>query len=229
MIGMAKRLLDIIGSMAGLIVLSPLLIIIALLIKATSPGPVFFAQDRIGLNGKHFRMLKFRSMVDNAENQGTGLYSFDGDPRITRVGDVLRRKSLDELPQLFNVLMGPMSLVGPRPPVTYELGPWEDYTLTMRKRFDVKPGITGLAQVSGRNDLDWDDKIVFDNTYVDLYERFGALIDLRILLQTVWVVLTGRDTVEVEKPDEAEGEIAARARAAGCIDAASSSKAKDQQ
>lgn len=226
---MAKRFLDILGSLLCLILLSPLLAIIAILIKMTSRGPVLFAQDRIGLRGDHFRMLKFRSMVDNAEKQGTGLYSFADDPRITRVGHVLRRKSLDELPQLFNVLMGSMSLVGPRPPVTYELGPWEDYTPVMRRRFDVKPGITGLAQVSGRNDLDWDTKIVFDNRYVDLYERLGALIDLRILVQTVWVVLAGRDTVEAEKPDEAEGEIAARARAAGRVDAAPSSQAKDRK
>ena len=212
---MFKRLLDIIGSAVGLIVLGPVMIVIAVLIKATSPGPVFFAQDRIGLNGTHFRMLKFRSMVDNAEKQGTGLYSFEGDPRITRVGHVLRRKSLDELPQLINVLLGSMSLVGPRPPVTYELGPWEDYTPEMRKRFEVKPGITGLAQVSGRNDLEWDEKIVFDNHYVDLVGRWGVLIDLRILVQTVWVVLAGKDTVEVEKTEGAEGEIAARAREAG--------------
>ena len=212
---MAKRLLDIVGSVLGLLVLGPVMIVIAIMIKATSAGPVFFAQDRIGLRGTHFSMLKFRSMVDNAEKQGTGLYSFAGDPRITRVGHVLRRKSLDELPQLINVLTGAMSLVGPRPPVTYELGPWEEYTPEMRKRFDVKPGITGLAQVSGRNDLEWDDKIVFDNRYVDLYARWGVLIDLRILAQTVWVVLAGKNTVEAEKAEGPEGEIAARAREAG--------------
>ncbi len=212
---MAKRLLDIVGSVLGLLVLGPVMIVIAIMIKATSAGPVFFAQDRIGLRGTHFSMLKFRSMVDNAEKQGTGLYSFAGDPRITRVGHVLRRKSLDELPQLINVLTGAMSLVGPRPPVTYELGPWEEYTPEMRKRFDVKPGITGLAQVSGRNDLEWDDKVVFDNRYVDLYVRWGVLIDLRILAQTVWVVLAGKNTVEAEKVEGSEGEIAARAREAG--------------
>jgi len=212
---MAKRLLDIVGSVLGLLVLGPVMIVIAIMIKATSAGPVFFAQDRIGLRGTHFSMLKFRSMVDNAEKQGTGLFSFEGDPRITRVGHVLRRKSLDELPQLINVLTGAMSLVGPRPPVTYELGPWEEYTPEMRKRFDVKPGITGLAQVSGRNDLEWDDKIVFDNRYVDLYARWGVLIDLRILAQTVWVVLAGKNTVEAEKAEGPEGEIAARAREAG--------------
>lgn len=215
---MAKRLLDIVGSALGLILFSPLLAIVVIAIKATSPGPVFFAQNRIGLHGRHFQMLKFRSMVDKAEHQGTGLYSFGDDPRVTPVGHVLRRKSIDELPQLVNVLFGSMSLVGPRPPVTYELGPWEQYTLAMRKRFEVKPGITGLAQVSGRNNLSWDAKIVFDNQYVDLYKRLGVLIDLRILVQTVWVVLAGRNTIESEKPVEARGEVAARARAAGRID-----------
>lgn len=215
MSAMSKRLLDIFGAVTGLLVLGPVMIVIAIMIKATSAGPVFFAQDRIGLRGRHFSMLKFRSMVDNAEKQGTGLYSFEGDPRITRVGHVLRRKSLDELPQMINVLTGAMSLVGPRPPVTYELGPWDDYTPDMRKRFEVKPGITGLAQVSGRNDLEWDDKIVFDNRYVDLYARWGVLIDLRILAQTVWVVLAGKNTVEAEKAEGSEGEIAARAREAG--------------
>jgi lipopolysaccharide/colanic/teichoic acid biosynthesis glycosyltransferase len=220
---MSKRILDIIGSCVGLLLFSPLLISIAILVKATSPGPVFFIQDRIGLKGKHFRMFKFRSMLNNAEKQGTGLFSFDDDPRVTRIGHVLRRKSLDELPQLINVLLGQMSLVGPRPPVTYELGPWEDYTPAMRKRFDMKPGITGLAQVSGRNSLDWDEKVVFDNQYVDLYARYGVVVDLRILVQTIGVVLSGSNTVQVEKADNHEGEIATRAHAAGHIDSSSTS------
>ena len=108
-------------------------------------------------------MYKFRTMYVNSEKSGTGLYSFDDDPRITRIGSFLRRFSLDELPQLINVILGSMSLVGPRPPVTYELGPWNEYTPHMRKRFKVKPGITGLSQVSGRNTLDWDQKIKYDN------------------------------------------------------------------
>lgn len=210
---MFKRLLDLCGASIAIIIFSLILIGAAVMVKLTSPGPVFFIQDRLGKDGKPFRMFKFRSMVQNAESLGTGLFSYEDDPRITRVGHILRKTSLDELPQLFNVLNGTMALVGPRPPVTYELGPWEDYTPIMRKRFVVKPGITGLAQVSGRNDLDWDTKIAFDNRYVDLFQKWGALIDLKILAQTVWVVLRGRDTVEAQT-DQPEGEIAARARAA---------------
>jgi len=208
-----KRCLDILGALLAIIVFSPLLIAIALAIRLTSPGPVFFVQGRLGLHGQEYQMLKFRSMVDNAERMGTGLFSYEGDPRITRVGHFLRKYSLDELAQIFNVLGGSMSLVGPRPPVTYELGPWADYTPHMRRRFDVKPGITGLAQISGRNELDWDTKVAIDNEYVDLYERVGVWIDLKILVRTIGVVLTGRDTIETP-PEGEEGPIARRARRA---------------
>ena len=211
-----KRLIDILGASFLIIVLSPFLAVIALAIRLSSPGPVFFVQRRIGLKGRVFRMIKFRTMFQNAEKMGTGLYSFEDDPRITKVGHILRRKSLDELPQLLNVLVGSMSLVGPRPPVTYELGPWEDYTPEMRKRFDVKPGITGLAQVSGRNELNWDQKIVFDNLYVDRLAVHGAFLDIVILLRTVWLVLRSRNTIEQDLPISAQdGFISARARSAG--------------
>ena len=211
-----KRLLDIIGSLVLLTVLSPLMITISMVIYMTSPGSVLFIQERIGLRGQVFRMLKFRTMLQNAEKMGTGLYSFEDDPRITRIGHILRRKSLDELPQLFNVLAGSMSLVGPRPPVFYELGPWEDYTPEMRKRFEVKPGITGLAQVSGRNELNWDEKIFFDNEYVDRINNQEIWVDLVILWRTLWVVLAGRNTLENDRSSrEEEGSAAARARQAG--------------
>jgi lipopolysaccharide/colanic/teichoic acid biosynthesis glycosyltransferase len=211
-----KRLLDIFGALLLIVILGPLLIGIAMTIRLTSAGPVFFVQNRIGLGGKIFRMFKFRTMFQNSEKMGTGLYSFENDPRITRIGGILRRNSLDELPQLFNVLGGSMSLVGPRPPVTYELGAWEDYTPDMRKRFEVKPGITGLAQVSGRNELNWDEKIVFDNGYVDRFREKGVWIDLAILWSTLWVVFAGRDTVEQGKQLRAKaGSVAARARDAG--------------
>jgi lipopolysaccharide/colanic/teichoic acid biosynthesis glycosyltransferase len=155
-------------------------------------------------------------MFQNSEKTGTGLYSFENDPRVTRIGRFLRRKSLDELPQLFNVMGGSMSLVGPRPPVTYELGPWKDYTAQMRKRFEVKPGITGLAQVSGRNELNWDEKIVLDNLYVDRFAKLGFWFDLVILWRTVWVVLEGQNSVEQDIPLRAnEGPVASRARDAG--------------
>lgn len=208
-----KRLLDILGASILIIVLLPLWIVIALAIRVTSPGPVFFVQRRIGLKGRVFRMFKFRTMVPNAETMGTGLYSFEDDPRITRVGHFLRRKSLDELPQLFNVLVGSMSLVGPRPPVTYELGPWDDYTPEMRKRFVVKPGITGLAQISGRSELDWDEKIAYDSLYVDSISRYGFWVDILILLKTCWVVLSARKTIEKDLPLSIhDSSIAARAR-----------------
>lgn len=210
---MFKRALDILGSLTALVLFAPILLACAVAIKLTSQGPVFFRQKRLGHKGAVFEMLKFRSMVQNAEGMGTGLYSYAGDPRITAVGDVLRKTSLDELPQLFNVMGGSMSLVGPRPPVTYELGPWDSYTPDMRRRFDVKPGITGLAQISGRNELDWDTKVRIDNCYVDLYEQKGIWVDLKILLRTIWVVAVGRDTIETP-PEGEEGPIARRAREA---------------
>lgn len=208
-----KRLLDIIGASIALIIFFPILVAISLAIKLSSPGPIFFRQERLGKHGLPFEMLKFRSMMDGTEKRGTGLYTYENDPRITKVGGFLRKASLDELPQLFNVLGGSMSLVGPRPPVTYELGPWEEYTAHMKRRFDVKPGITGLAQVSGRNDLDWDTKIEFDNRYVDLYEKKGILVDIKILLLTGWVVIAGRNTVEAQCEGD-EGPVARKARQA---------------
>lgn len=208
---MFKRLIDVLGSVSALIVFSPFLVVLPVLIKLSSSGPVFFVQERIGLRGTIYRMLKFRSMTDGSEKSGTGLFTFKGDPRITPVGHFIRKTSLDELPQLLNVLKGNMSLVGPRSPVTYELGPWEGYTEHMKKRFEVKPGITGLAQISGRNELDWDTKIEFDNQYVDLYEKWGVLIDLKILFLTCWVVVVGRDTVEPTYREN-EGPVACKAR-----------------
>jgi len=208
---MFKKMLDLSIALTALLVFLPILAASALAITLTSPGPILFRQKRLGKHGVVFEILKFRSMVDNTEETGTGLYSYEGDQRITRVGHFLRKTSLDELPQLFNVIGGSMSLVGPRPPVTYELGPWEEYTDDMRRRFDVKPGITGLAQVSGRNELDWDTKIMLDNRYVALYQKYGVLIDLKILLHTIWVVLAGRNTIET-LPSGQEGPIARRAR-----------------
>lgn len=210
---MFKRALDLVGGLVALTLLVPVLIICGIAVKISSPGPVLFRQYRLGLKGRKFRMLKFRSMVDKAEYMGTRLFSYENDPRITRVGHVLRKYSLDELPQIFNVLGGSMSLVGPRPPVTYELGPWEEYTPAMRRRFDVKPGITGLAQVSGRNELDWDTKVHFDNAYVDAYEKRGIWIDIKILFRTFWVVLSGSDSIETRHEGN-EGPIATRARQA---------------
>lgn len=191
----AKRLFDV-GVSASLIVLaSPLLTVLALLIKMDSPGPVLFRQERIGIEGKAFKMLKFRSMVVDAEarlaalldrNEGSGvLFKIRNDPRVTRIGGALRRSSLDELPQLFNVLAGSMSLVGPRPPLAGEV---EAYEQDVRRRLLVKPGLTGLWQVSGRSTLSWRDSVRLDLYYVENWSLAG---DLLILLRTVRAVVGG--------------------------------------
>lgn len=188
----AKRLFDIV--VAGLIIIlsSPLMLIVAALIRADSRGPILFKQDRVGMEGKHFQMLKFRSMVIDAEdklaqlqqqNEGEGLlFKIKNDPRITRVGGVLRKYSLDELPQLFNILGGSMSLVGPRPPLPTEV---EAYEQDVRRRLLVKPGLTGLWQVSGRSNLSWQDSVRLDLYYVENWSLAG---DLVIILRTVRAV-----------------------------------------
>lgn len=179
-----KRLIDFFGSLLGLIILSPILIIIAILIKATSKGPVFFKQERLGKNGKVFKIIKFRTMVVNAEKIGDGLSIKNAnDSRITKVGRILRVTSLDELPQLFNVLFGQMSLVGPRPPVTYHpYNGFENYPKWAKKRFNMRPGVTGLAQVTVRNSVSWDERISIDNKYID---SFNIWLDMKILLKTI--------------------------------------------
>jgi lipopolysaccharide/colanic/teichoic acid biosynthesis glycosyltransferase len=141
-------------------------------------------------------MYKFRTMIVGAENLGTRLFSFQGDQRITRVGGLLRRLSLDEVPQLFNVLLGQMSLVGPRPPVVGELNPYSDLPPEFKVRFSVRPGITGLAQVSGRNELTWPEKISIDIEYVRQFRAQGIRADLPIYWKTFWAVLSRRNTVE---------------------------------
>lgn len=196
---MLKRAIDLALSLFTFAALFPFMAIIALLIKLDSRGSVLFVQDRLGLHGARFSMYKFRTMREGAETLGTGLFSFEDDPRVTRIGRYLRLFSLDELPQLVNVIRGDMSIVGPRPPVSYELGRYEDFSPRQRVRFRVKPGITGLAQVSGRNALDWDSKITMDNRYVALYRRRGIVMDFKILLLTVRVVASMRNVIEGDK------------------------------
>ena len=196
---MIKRIFDITGSVFGILLFFPVMIVIAILIKCTSKGPIFFSQDRIGLNGKNFKMLKFRTMFIDSEKKGTGLYIFENDTRITKLGFLIRRLSFDELPQFFNVLIGSMSLVGPRPPVTYELGDWSSFTPAMIKRFKVKPGITGLAQISGRNSLEWDRKIEYDLFYIKEFKRLGIFFDIYIIIKSFKVVISGKDIFENEK------------------------------
>jgi lipopolysaccharide/colanic/teichoic acid biosynthesis glycosyltransferase len=198
-----KRTLDLAIAIPVLGLLWPFLLLISVLIKLDSKGPVLFVQGRLGKNGAVFNMFKFRTMVVNAEQTGTGLCSYHDDPRVTRVGKYLRAASLDELPQLFNVVMGPMSIVGPRPPVTYELGDYESLTDEMKIRFRVKPGITGLAQVSGRNGLDWNQKIALDNIYVERFTRLGILEDFVIGFRTIWVMLSMKNVIE-QAPQEGD-------------------------
>ncbi len=191
-----KRGFDILLAAVALIVLSPLMAVCALWIKRDSPGPVFFRQDRRTKHGRVFPMYKFRSMVVNAENMGTGLFNYKDDPRVTKSGHFLRTTSIDELPQLINVLRGDMSLVGPRPCVTYELGDFDTLNRRFKKRFDVVAGITGYAQIQGRNELPWDVKADFDARYIDLYRKWGVALDAYIILKTFAGVFARKDIYE---------------------------------
>lgn len=186
-----KRVIDCLGSGIGLIVISPFLIIIAVLIKLSSKGPIFFKQERLGYHGKTFKIIKFRTMVVNAENIGTGICITEKtDSRITKVGRFLRATSLDELPQLINVFVGDMSLVGPRPPVTYHpYKGYDNYPEWAKKRFEMRPGMTGLVQITTRSSATWDERIVVDNDYVD---KFSVLFDIKILLGTIKTVIEGK-------------------------------------
>lgn len=186
-----KRTIDIIGSGIGLIVISPILLIIALLVKLSSNGPVFFKQERLGLNGKIFEIIKFRTMVVNAENIGSGIcINKKNDNRITKIGKFLRATSLDELPQLINVLLGDMSLVGPRPPVTYHPKKgYNGYSEIEKKRFKMRPGMTGLVQITTRSSASWDERMAIDNEYVD---KFNIFLDIKILFGTIKTVVQGK-------------------------------------
>lgn len=194
-----KRALDVTFSLLGTAVSSPILLAVAAAIKIDSKGPVIFKQERLGKDGKVFEIYKFRSMCVGAEHMGTGQYSFKGDSRITRVGKVIRATSLDELPQFINILKGDMSFIGPRPTLTYH--PWklEEYTDFQRRRFEVRPGITGLAQVHGRKTIDWNERIKYDVEYVD---NLSLGLDCKILFQTVWNVLTMKDNDNVGKTSQ---------------------------
>lgn len=180
-----RRVFDTVIALLMLIVLSPLLLVISICIKIDSEGPVIFKQRRIGKNGMPYDMYKFRTMIQNAQNMGTGVFSFEGDPRITKVGSILRKTSLDELPQLWNIVKGNMAFVGPRPPVVGHFPKYEDLTGEYKKRFSVLPGITGLAQCVGRNELPWDKKIKYDNQYIDNIKRYGILYDIKIWFMTL--------------------------------------------
>ncbi|NOZ81315.1 MAG: sugar transferase [DPANN group archaeon] len=204
-----KRSTDIFGSLFCILLFSPLFVIIPLLIKLTSEGPVFFRQERVGRYGRRFTFLKFRSMYEDcnhdihkeytrrlisgqqdtemSDDNGRGAYKITDDPRVTPIGRFLRMSSMDELPQFFNVLKGEMSLVGPRPPIPYEL---EAYDIWHRRRLlEVKPGITGIWQVHGRSSTTFDEMVRMDIKYI---REWSIWMDIKLLLKTPWVVLTGK-------------------------------------
>lgn len=193
-----KKLVDFLGSIILIILLSIPMILITIMIKIDSKGPAIFKQKRLTRKGKEFTLYKFRTMVNGAQSMGSGLFSFENDPRITKLGNILRKTSLDELPQLFNILTFKMSFVGPRPPVNYELGKFEDLNQTYKNRFRMSAGITGLAQISGRNELDWDLKVKKDNEYIEKFKRIGFLLDIYIIIMTFFKIFKSDDNVEEE-------------------------------
>ena len=200
-----KRFCDFTVSLVALIVLSPLFAVVAIAIKLDSKGPVIFKQERLGFGGNVFLIYKFRSMCVGAEQTGTGQYSFEGDPRVTKVGRFLRATSIDELPQLLNVLKGEMSIVGFRPPLTYHPWPIEEYTKYQKRIFLVRPGITGWAQGIGRKEAEWHEPVRLNVYYV---ENMSLLLDIRIVFMTFINVLKNKDnmsskaTVDYETADE---------------------------
>ena len=180
-----NRALDVTAAGVGLALVSPALAAAAVAIKLSDGGPVFYRQQRVGLNGNEFELLKLRTMEVGAETRGSGLAVNEGDPRITRAGRILRRLSIDELPQLWNIVRGEMSLIGPRPTLAYQV---ERYTPRQRRRLDVKPGITGWAQIHGRARIPWEDRIELDVWYV---EHRSPWLDLKILARTPLALFAG--------------------------------------
>ena len=187
-----KRFFDIVLSSIAIVLTALPMLIVAIAIKVESRGSIIFKQDRIGKDKKVFKIFKFRSMCMNAEHTGSGVYSGKGDSRVTRVGRFLRATSLDELPQLFNVLAGKMSFIGPRPPLTYH--PWniEDYTEEQLRMFEVRPGITGWAQVNGRKNVEWNERIRLNVWYVD---NISLVLDIKIIFKTFFKVVTNADNL----------------------------------
>lgn len=185
-----KRTFDLIISLVALIVLSPIMLITAVAIKLESKGPVIFKQDRLGKGGKVFKIYKFRSMCVGAEHTGSGVYSGKSDARVTKVGKIIRATSIDELPQLVNILVGDMSLIGPRPPLTYH--PWgiEEYSEEQMHMFDVRPGVTGWAQVNGRKDVEWNRRIELNVWYT---RNMSLWLDIKIFFLTIFKVFTNAD------------------------------------
>lgn len=204
-----KRVFDICSTAVAILLLTPLWIVMAIWIKLDSEGPILFKQGRRTKDGRVFKMWKYRSMVVNAENMGSGLFSYDDDPRITKVGKFIRKTSIDELPQFFNVLMGDISVVGPRPCVTYELGDFDTLNKKYKKRFEMKGGITGLAQCKGRNENSWDEKVTLDNEYIDRFKKEGFWLDIKILWWSVAKVFQSANINESQREGMSAEESAA--------------------
>ena len=200
-----KRWFDLFLAVLGLIVVSPIMLISSIAIKIDSRGPIIFKQKRLGQYGKEFDIYKFRTMCVGAENMGSKQYSFKSDPRITKVGRILRATSIDELPQLFNIIKSEMSLIGFRPPLTYHPFRFEEYTDEQKIMFELKPGITGWAQIHGRKEVDWNDRIAMNVWYA---KNVSLKIDIIIFFTTIWKVLLNKDNVnQSEKSTASEKEM----------------------
>ena len=185
-----KRVIDLVIAIPVFVIAFIPMVLIGIAVKLDSPGPILFKQERIGKDGKVFSMLKFRSMCVGAEKKGSGVYSGKGDVRVTRVGRIIRATSLDELPQLINVLRGDMSLLGPSPPLTYHPWPIEEHTEEQLHMFDVRPGFSGWAQINGRKDVEWHHRIELNVWYVR-HVRFS--LDVQIFFMTIFKVLLNKD------------------------------------
>lgn len=195
-----KRFMDMLISFIGLVILFPFLIIVGILIKIDSKGPIIFKQQRIGKNGKVFNIYKFRSMTVGAEQHG--VYEAKNDVRVTRMGKLIRKLSIDELPQFINILKGDMSIIGPRPTLTYHPWKYEEYSDYQKKRFNLRPGVTGWAQVNGRKNVEWNERIELDVYYT---ENASVWFDIKIFFKTIFRILSMKDnfnegkTVKEEK------------------------------
>ena len=185
-----KRLIDVILCSIGIIILSPVFLITALLIKLESKGPIIFKQERLGKNGNIFKIYKFRSMCVGAEKTGSGVYSGKNDSRVTKVGKIIRATSIDELPQFFNILKGDMSIIGPRPALTYHPWKYEEYNDEQKHMFDIRPGVTGWAQINGRKEVEWPRRIELNVWYV---RNVSFLLDIKIFFMTIFKVFTNAD------------------------------------
>ena len=189
-----KQIIDTVIALCALLVLSPFLIITAIAIKSDSPGPIIFKQERLGRWGKPFWIYKFRSMCQNAEKTGTGVYSYKGDSRITKVGKIIRATSIDELPQLWNIMKGDMALIGPRPALTYHPWSFDQYTEEQKHMFDVRPGVTGWAQVNGRKEVPWPQRIQLNCEYV---RKVSFAFDMKIFFMTIFKVLSNANNENI--------------------------------